>query len=254
MRVTTIGSGTGAPSGSRVSSAHIVTTGDAVIMLDCGSGSVHRMSALGVDWMSITHVAITHFHADHISDIPTLIYAWRYGTLPPRKAAVTFLGPPGFAALLNGMDALFGGDFHNLGFALEVRELPPGEKVAITPGTTVAAHKVPHTDESIAYSIQAGRRRVIYTGDTPMDTGLAEWASGCDLLLAECSLPDELAVPTHMTPAQCGELAAMAAPAALALTHFYPPLDRMDVAGMVRARYAGPVHLAYDGWTIELED
>ena len=41
------------------------------------------MAELGIRWQDITHVAITHFHADHTSDIATLIYGWRYGQLPP---------------------------------------------------------------------------------------------------------------------------------------------------------------------------
>jgi len=231
-----------------------VETGDLRLLLDCGSGAVFRMSNLGIDWMAITHVLVSHFHADHVSDIPTLVYAWRYGALPPRTASVELMGPAGFTGLFDRLDAVYDNGLRVLGFPVNVSEIDPGNAITLGPGVTVSAQKVPHTDESVAYSIQAGRRRIVYTGDTAFDPALAEWARSCDLLLTECSLPADMAVPAHMTPEQCGELAAIAKPAALALTHFYPPLEKVDVARIVAARYDGPVHLAHDGWTFELED
>jgi ribonuclease BN (tRNA processing enzyme) len=94
----------------------------------------------------------------------------------------------------------------------------------------------------------------VYTGDTGRDPGLGEWAAGCDVLLAECSLPDEMRMETHLTPEGCAELAAQAQPRSLVLTHFYPPVELVDIRALVAARYAGPVTLASDGWSINLEE
>ena len=113
---------------------------------------------------------------------------------------------------------------------------------------TLRSQKVPHTDESVAYSVDHEGRRLVYTGDTAADEGLAQWAARCDVLLAECSLPDEMAVPAHLTPERVGALAATANPGRLVLTHFYPPVERVDVAAIIGRHYAGPVVLAHDGW------
>jgi ribonuclease BN (tRNA processing enzyme) len=212
------------------------------------------MAGLGLDWMGITHVFLTHFHADHISDLPTLMYAWRYGAIPYRTTDANMIGPPGFLDLFDRIDAAFGGDLRQLGFPVNLVELGDGADLRLSPDVSVSARKVPHTAESVAYSVQAGRRRVVYTGDTSFDLSLAEWAKGCDVLLMECSLPESMSVPAHMTPEQCGEFAALARPTRLVLTHLFPPLDRIDVAGIVATRYDGPVQVAYDGWTVELED
>ena len=83
---------------------------------------------------------------------------------------------------------------------------------------------------------------------------MAAWAYGCDLLVCECSLPREMGIPEHLTPEQCGELAAAAAPKHLALTHFYPPVENVDIRHVVGVRYAGPVTLAVDGWHFDFED
>jgi ribonuclease BN (tRNA processing enzyme) len=117
---------------------------------------------------------------------------------------------------------------------------------------TLRPCKVPHTEESVAYSVEAGGRRLVYTGDTAPDAALGAWAAGCDLLLAECSLPAELAIPSHLTPEQAGDLAAAARPGLLVLTHLYPPVERVDVPALVATRFDGPVVVAHDGWTHEL--
>jgi ribonuclease BN (tRNA processing enzyme) len=254
MKVTTIGTGTGAPSATRVSSSHLVEVDDLRILLDCGSGSVHRMAGLGIDWQQITHLFVTHFHADHTSDIPTLVYAWRYGTLTPRTAPALIFGPPGLVQRFDNHDAAFAGKMRTLGFPLHITELEPGSRIDLSASVHVESHKVTHSDESVAYCISRGERRIVYTGDCAFDPAFAEWARGCDLLLMECSLPEQLAVPTHMTPEQCGRVAEIAKPRAVALTHLYPPLDAVDVKSIVASRYDGDVHVAYDGWTFEIED
>jgi hypothetical protein len=38
------------------------------------------------------------------------------------------------------------------------------------------------------------------------------------------------------------------------LTHFYPPVERVDVRALVGAHYAGALSLADDGSTFEIED
>ena len=254
MRLTTIGTGTAAPSPARVCSAQLVETRGVRLLLDCGSGSVHRMAQLGIDWMAITQVALTHFHADHTSDLATLIFAWRYGAIPWREAAITLIGPPGTTDAIARIDAAFGGAFGTLGYRIDVREVAAGEQVALESDVHLTSHRVPHTAESVAYSIQAGATRIVYTGDTGRDAALAEWAAGCDLLLAECSLPESMKMATHLTPEDCGELAGVAGPGMLVLTHFYPPVEAVDIRGIVADRYAGPVVLASDGWSTVIEE
>jgi ribonuclease BN (tRNA processing enzyme) len=77
MRLTTIGTGAAAPTPYRVCAGHLVEAGATRLLLDCGSGVVHRMAQLGIGWMEITHLALTHFHADHTSDVATLVFGWR---------------------------------------------------------------------------------------------------------------------------------------------------------------------------------
>lgn len=252
MRLTTIGTGTSAPHPTRVAAAHLVETGTVRLLLDCGSGAVHRMAALGIRWQDITHVALTHFHADHVADVVMLLMAWRWGQLPPRDTPVTMYGPAGTGALMERLAAAYGDWVLAPGFPLTVRDLASDEIVRLGTDIELSALPVPHTSESVAYSVRAEGKRLVYTGDTGVDAALPVWAHDCDVLLAECSLPDAMAVASHLTPRQAGALADMAHARRLVLTHFYPPVESVDIAAEVAERYAGPVVLATDGWFIDI--
>ncbi len=253
MRLTTLGTGTISLNATRACAGHLVEAGDVRLLLDCGAGVARRMAEHAVDWWCVTHVALTHFHADHIADLPTLVFAWRHGRIPARSAPLVIIGPVGTAGLVERMGAAFGEWLAVPGFPLTVREIAPDERADLGAGVTLAARKVPHTDESVAYSVEHGGKRIVYTGDTGFDASIGDWAAGADVLLAECSLPDEMAVPIHLTPAECGRMAASARPRLLALTHLYPPLEPLDVVALLAPEWTGRTVVAYDGWAHETE-
>jgi ribonuclease BN (tRNA processing enzyme) len=253
MRVTTVGTGSAAPHPRRVQSGILIEHGEVHLLIDCGSGVTSRMATLGLAWDRITHVAITHFHADHTCDLVTLIYAWRHGLLQPRIDSIEIVGPAGLGQRIAGMVSAFGDKLLEMPPQLTVVELTPREEWRLADELILACQKVPHTEESVAYSVSGHGRRFVVTGDTGFDAELAEWAKGCDVLVCECSLPDSLALTTHLTPRQCGVLAQIARPRLLALTHFYPPVEHEAILKQVAESFAGPAVLCEDGWSVNLE-
>ncbi len=171
-----------------------------------------------------------------------------------RAAPLKIIGPVGTAQLIEQFAAIYGANVKDPGFPVTVRELAPGERAELGGRRHDRSAKVPHTAECVAYSVERGNARIVFTGDTGFDTAVAEWARGCDLLLAECSLPEPLAVPTHLTPAQVGVMAEVAEPRRLVLTHFYPPVLAEDILEIVALRYSGEVTLAVDGWSTDIEE
>lgn len=252
MRLVTVGTGTVSLSASRVCAGHLVEAGTVRVLLDCGSGVAHRLASLELPWREITHIALTHFHLDHVNDLATLIFAWKYGSLPGRQSPLSIIGPVGTSALLEQLAVTFGDWLREPGFAVSVIEIEPGGSLELGDAVTLRSTKVPHTAESLAYSIERGGRRIVYSGDTGYDPEFAAWARGADLLLCECSLPIALAIPTHMTPEDCGALAAGALPRHLVLTHFYPPVLRAGIPTIVQGQFAGRLTLADDGSSFEI--
>lgn len=253
MRLTVLGTGTIAFSPNRSCAGYYVEAGDARILMDCGSGTSRRLAELDVPWQTITHVALTHFHIDHHADLPTIIFAWKYGMLPARTAPLDVIGPAGTKDLLARLATAYGDWITAPGFEVRVTEIAPGGDVDLG-GARLGSTKVPHTPESVAYSITEGSQRVVYSGDTGFDPAFAAWAKNCDLLVLECSLPTSMAIVEHLTPEQCGELARLAEPRKLVLTHLYPPVEVVDIAALVAATYSGPLVVAHDGWRADLKD
>jgi ribonuclease BN (tRNA processing enzyme) len=224
-----------------------VSRGAVRVLLDCGAGSLHRLAAFGLPWRDVTHVVLSHFHPDHYGELPLLVYALRHTAVPPRTEPLVILGPPGVVRLVKALAEGFGPWLLDPGFPIGILDLRDGEPFPLDGEVSLETFPVPHTTESVALSVTAPEGRLVYTGDTGPSAELGRWAAGCDVLLAECSLPEHMALDTHLTPRQAGELAQQARAKRLVLTHFYPPVETSDPAGGAGAAFDGPVAAARDG-------
>ncbi len=242
-----LGSGTVAPSADRTSAAYWITAAGTSLLLECGAGTMHRAAQFSVPWHQATHVALSHFHMDHWGELPAFIFALRWGIEPPRYDPLTLIGPPGLDRRLRLLSGALGDWLLEPGFPLEIVEIGPGSRIRLRGDVTLEAHRTIHTEQSLAFAVRDGETRLVYTGDTGPDEGLAKWALGCDLLLAECSLPDDRAVDIHLTPSRAGELALRAKARKLVLTHFYPVFGDLDPAAVAGAVFRGPTTAARDG-------
>jgi ribonuclease BN (tRNA processing enzyme) len=247
MELVTVGTGTVAPSAHRTSPCHWVSRGEVRVLLDCGAGSLHRLAEFGLPWHQISHVILSHFHPDHWGELPMLVYALKYTTQPPRSEPLVILGPPGVVRHMRAVAEGYGDWLLDPGFPIGILDVRDGEPFPLSADVSLETFPVPHTTESVALSLVAPEGRLVYTGDTGPSSELARWASGCDVLLAECSLTESMAMDIHLTPEQAGQLAQDAAAKRLVLTHFYPPVETSDPAKLAGKTYKGTVTAATDG-------
>ncbi len=250
LSLVTVGTGTVAPSATRSGPAHWVERGDVRLLMDCGPGATHGLARCGLTWQHVSHVALTHFHPDHFGELPALLFALRHAT--KREEPLVLVGPAGTVRLVRSLAEGFGDWLLDPGYPIGILDLQAGEPFPLSPDVMLEVHPTPHTQESVALSVATPEGRLVYTGDTGPSPELAAWAKGCDLLLAECSLPDDQAVEGHLTPTTAGRLAHEAMAKRLVLTHLYPPTEQVDVRGAIAACYPGPVAIAADGDRFEV--
>jgi len=103
-------------------------------------------------------------------------------------------------------------------------------------------------DRSLCYTVADAGGVLGYTGDTGPSREVAEFLAGCDVMVAECSLPDDAAIPIHLSPGSLAAMAEQAAPGRLVVAHVYPWLDALDPLALLReAGYRGETVRARDG-------
>jgi ribonuclease BN (tRNA processing enzyme) len=252
MLLVTVGTGTVVPDPERASACHWIEHSDTRIVIDCGAGSLQGLARSGLPWGEVEHLLISHFHTDHIAEIPALIFALRHALEVPRTASLQVWGPKGVRALLGSFADAFGAWILDPGFPIEIHELSAGTPVEIG-GLVAQTIATPHTEESLALRLE-GEAIFGYTGDTGPAEELGPFFRGADLLLAECSLPDELALENHLTPSSLARLAQACAVPRLVVTHVYPQLQRLDVPDLIRrAGFTGEIIMARDGLRLHVK-
>jgi ribonuclease BN (tRNA processing enzyme) len=256
MRLTVLGSGTLLPDSRHHSPSHWVEDGDVRLLLDCGSGVLHGLARERLWWKAVSHIALTHFHTDHVADLAPILFALRYGVRPPRDEPLVIFGPTGLEAHLDALVLAHGAYVRDPGFPLEVVELASGSRWADPGGRfTLAGHATPHTSSSLAYRVEAASWAMGYTGDTGPSAELGAFFKGVPVLVAECSLADPPEMDTHLSPKGLAELARAAEPGLLVVTHLLPPLRPHKLPDLLRdAGYGEPVVVARDGTAVEIQD
>ncbi len=255
IRFHILGAGGAVPTPTHNPAAYWVTVDGHPILLDPGPGALVRLvqsgqAPRGVD--DIDLVLMTHLHPDHCADLVHLLFAL-HSPVPVRTDPVKLFGPPGLASYLEKLKDIYGTWLEPRQRKLEVIEIGPGVTLPLPGGGSVRPFKVDHDQDRLTrfclgycFSDAAGHTAV-FSGDTGPCAELNEAATGADLLVVECSTPDHLATPGHMTVSQVGELCAAARPGLVVLTHQYPDAAVLDLPALVGEFYDGPVQQAVDG-------
>src|SRR2546423_11058997 len=100
MKITFLGTGSGAPSRYRNVSAFALQRSQqpGVWLFDCGEGTQHQIMRSPLRLSQIERIFITHMHGDHVFGLPGLLASrsLQAGSL----TKVTLYGPPGLQEYL----------------------------------------------------------------------------------------------------------------------------------------------------------
>ncbi|MDE2752157.1 MAG: ribonuclease Z [Gemmatimonadota bacterium] len=248
-RLTVIGSGTLVPSADRASPCHLVESGSDMLLLDLGPGAVHGLARLGKPWWKISHVVLTHYHTDHIGDLPHLLFALKWAAPSPRGRPLHILGPPGLRVRTEALRAAHGDFIVAPGFTVVYEEIDTQATwTEAEASLRLSFLPTPHAEVSVAVRVDTEGGSIGYTGDTGPDPALGAFFAGVDVLVSECAYADPPPANNHLSPASVAAMARRAQPGTLLLTHLYPPLEADAVPALVRdAGYSGRVFCARDG-------
>ena len=250
MKLTVLGSGTAVPSLQRNSAGYLLEEKGRRFLVDFGYGNIHQLLRLGISYHDIDRIFFTHPHPDHMCDLIPFLFASRY-PLDPRTRDLPIVAGPGFTEYFDRMMEAFNQWLTPGSYKVEIAELD--EDTREFDGLEVTAGKVRHIEMSRGFRFTSTEgKTVTFSGDTDYCNGIVELGRGVDLLVLECSTPDDMKVDKHLTPQLCGRIAREAGCQTLLLSHFYPPCEMSSVLEVCQREFSGEIILADDLTVVEL--
>jgi len=270
IAVQVLGSGGPDSNDARASSGYLLwLDGEARLLVDAGGGVFLRFGEAKAKFESLDAIAITHLHADHVSDLPALLKSGFFGD---RQRPLPIVGPSGgdeFPGIQEFMHALFDPDrgaFRYLSGYLDgsggmVRaDIVEMDAKAGTPKAAfgndrfkLTAIGVKHGPvPTLGYLVEVRGRRIAFAGDQNGDNpAFATMIKGVDILVMDHAVPemaDPVARQLHARPSEIGLLAAHAGVKQLVLSHnmarsLGPVKENL---ALIRQHYDGPTKVAED--------
>ncbi|MDD7972159.1 MBL fold metallo-hydrolase [Roseinatronobacter alkalisoli] len=278
MKVTLLGTGTPLPSMQRFGTSTLIEAGGRRVLLDCGRGTVLRLSEIGIPIGSIDAVIFSHFHSDHYAGLPDLLMT---GALPAswggRQTQLRVSGPEGVRSVVEGLWTFTAADRKIRVADNEITE--DCHQVAVTEfsegvvfdecGLKITAIEVDHGEfvkPAFGFRVEFGGRVLVHSHDTRYSENLVRQAQGADVLIHEVAMarPETLerhshtrtVLEHHITPREVGQVFDSVRPHLAILTHVVlmgpnPPLLEDMLAEMAET-YRQPVMVAHDLMVIRL--
>ena len=234
------------------------------LVLDAGTGIRglgYALAAEAAGEPGEVHLALSHFHWDHLQGLPFFAPLYAPGQTVRFYAATD---DDRIHSLLRGQmtSPYFPVPFGDLAAATETVRVRDGETFEVGP-MTVQPFPLNHPQGAHGFRIEADGAAVVYAtdyehGSAAHDEGLREVAHGADLLISDAQYtPDEYALRRgwgHTTWEHATALAARAEVGRLLLFHHDPSHDDdalERICGLARGRFA-ETGLATEGLRVEL--
>jgi ribonuclease BN (tRNA processing enzyme) len=252
FKITTLGSGTFFVDKNVSASAFLVEVDSKKILIDCGPGTLIKLSEAGYEPSDIDYVFITHLHPDHVSDLFPLFMNYMlddaFGDEPIDKYPV-FYGPDILEKYMRDYSHLTQLHAYDHSEKLEIRKYDLEFELGdLKVKTYDVVHKPFGVDtEGYALRFEYGDKVLAFSGDSADCPGVRDVCKDADLFICDCSFPksrerDDI----HMNTAEIGEISEAGGVKEVMLDHFYPHFSDTDLVGEVKEVYKGKVSRAED--------
>ena len=242
-RLLLLGTGTCQLEDGRAASSALIELDGLRLLFDCGRGVAARLAQLGYRQDQLRHVVVSHFHADHVSDLIPLMQAGSWSHTDPRGADLHVWGPPGLRRLVEGWLDLFGASslVNPDRYAVELHEVEAGP-LSVDGHELELADLPPAGNQGLAFTVDG--RRYALTGDSGFHRQEVEFLTGCELAVIDSG---------HLSDEEIVELAAASQARRLVCSHLYRPLDAGKLGDRAaKAGYTGELIVGEDGMAFEI--
>jgi ribonuclease BN (tRNA processing enzyme) len=122
--ITLLGTGTCQIEAERRASSVLLDLEGTYVLFDCGHGVMQRLLEAGVRHNELKHIVLSHFHADHVSDIIPLLQAGAWSQRDPRTTDIHIYGSAGVQKIIDGLQQVFGpGSLQQPSYKIVVHEI-----------------------------------------------------------------------------------------------------------------------------------
>ncbi|WP_424404679.1 MBL fold metallo-hydrolase [Pasteurella sp. PK-2025] len=255
---------------SRASASYLVREkGQAKFLVDLGSGALQNFARSGAKIEDLKGILITHFHVDHINDLPALLKASFFSS---RQHTLPIYGPTGNAFIPDTatfLQRLFGED----GAYSYLSDFLTGEaQYAVQPLSVNADKQAPIRFQTeidgftlqaigtehgllpaLAWRIEKKGCAVVFSGDTSnQGRTLNRLIEPGDFFIAHNAVPessqDRVAQKLHMKPSEIGFIAQQRNVKSLLLSHLMRRTEdaKAETQQAIQTQYQGEVQFAED--------
>ncbi|MBW2991868.1 ribonuclease Z [Candidatus Woesearchaeota archaeon] len=252
MRLTILGSGTCAPRKEKHESGYLLEADGKYYVFDSGAGTLYRILDAGVKLDQIDHMFYTHFHNDHINDLPAILWSNNFKS-KPREKKLFLYGPKGFKKYYNLLvKKVMGFKRKKVGFNYDVDVSEVTNKEFNVDNLRIKTKELKHFGD-IAYRMEHKGKILVYSGDTLYCKEIEEISKDADVLILECGVKDFPEKDSHLSPLKCRKIAKNANVKKLVLVHSYPELDGVDIVAECKKDFDGEVVKGEDLMEIEVK-
>jgi len=257
MKLHILGTGTFFANINRTASAYVLEINDKKILIDCGPGTLVRLSQLGIKIEDLDYVFITHLHPDHTSDLFPLFMNYRLSDLTSPGSITKFpkfFGPIGLDQFMSNYaknSELFAYDGWGKIEVLDYSSSPKFDDFVFK-SFKVDHFAFEHFAKAYSLRFESDDKSIVFSGDTADCHGIRDASQNADVFVCDASFPKDVKLKAHMNTLEIGDVSESSHVKKLILVHFYPQYDDIDLVAEVREKYTGEIIKGQDLSTIEI--